>query len=189
MALLSAPMLAVLYVSYTVQLLVLFRAFLSFLICFISWLLGSFILSFLSSIFLFILHLLTVPVVANLGAFERCCHFQNWLEFIMWICLAFKISVSLISLWGVAFELLYATYFSNYGHPQSLISSLHLLFTSWMLHFNSWSKILVLSSKHSFSKLGMLILYLNILLSLNIWKVNYTRVNLATLGVPPVGCL
>ena len=44
LALLSAPMLALLYASYNVSLLVLLRAFLSFFICFVSWLLGSFIL-------------------------------------------------------------------------------------------------------------------------------------------------
>ena len=72
----------------------------------------------------------TFVLCDNLGGCELCCDFQKWLEFIMGICLAFKISVSLLTWWGIAFELLYAIYFSNSGHPQSLISSVHLLFTT-----------------------------------------------------------
>ena len=40
-----------------------------------------------------------------------------------------------------------------------------------MLHFNSLYNILLLSIQHSLSKLGMSILYIHILLSLNIYKV------------------
>ena len=117
----------------------------SFLIFYhLSWLLCTFILSsrFFNICFDFTFidcsnycQNWTFVLCDNLGGCELCCDFQNWLEFIMWICLAFKISASLLTWWGIEFELLYAIYFSNSGHPQSLISSLHLLLTQPQLGF------------------------------------------------------
>ena len=86
LALLSGPMLALLFASYNVSLLVLLRAFLSFFICFVSWLLGSFILVECSNYcqnWIFVL-------CDNFSGFEFCCHFQNWSKSIMWIGFAFQ---------------------------------------------------------------------------------------------------
>jgi len=92
LSLLSAPMLVLLYVSYTVWLL------------FHDYLAHPF-LNLVSSIFVLILHSLTAPIIARIGTFlceylgglEICRHFQYWSEFIMWICLAFTNSVALLS--------------------------------------------------------------------------------------------
>ena len=78
LALLSAPMLALLYVSCTVWLL--FRTFLSFLM-FHDCLAHSF-WNFVSSIFVLILHSLTVPMIPEL---DLCFMWQfGWMWALLW---------------------------------------------------------------------------------------------------------
>ena len=76
--------------------------------CFItSWLIPFGIL-FLQYLFWFYIRWLfqwfqnwTFVLCDNLGGCELCCDFQNWSEFITWICLAFKILVAHLSCWGL----------------------------------------------------------------------------------------
>jgi len=75
----SAPIVALLYVSYTVWLL--FRAFLSFLMFHDS--LAHWFWDFVSSIFVLILHSLTVPIITRIG----CLFYVS-----IWVDLSFIIS-------------------------------------------------------------------------------------------------
>ena len=97
---------------------------------------------FVPSIFVMTLHSLTVPIIATIGPLF---YVTIW---VIWAMLWFPKLVII--------------------HNVNWLGIENLLFTIWMLHFNSLYNILLLSIQHLLSKLGMLILYIHILLRLNI---------------------